>query len=387
MKRRLAVFHMLPSGGGIRVAGQFARGLAGEYSLEVHRPQGSGSFPPSGNIRETVHPYPMWKRPSGLLKPLAPIFLATRLLSFRKVCRRIADHINRSADIALVHNTMPVAAPPILKYLTVPSLYFCYEYPRHIYEKDIIRRTSSSAGELALKPLEALEKRMDLSSAASADRIATFSSYMRKRIEDIYSLDSAVVPPGVDTDFFTPAAPGAQSRGHVFSVGALWPFKGHETSIRILSLIPEGVRPQLIIAADREFPGHSDTLKAVAERLSVKISIRKGISNKELRELYRSAAAVLCCQRREPYGLVPLEAMACGTPVVAVSEGGFLDNIVHGETGYLFDGTPEQGALVLSGVIAGNTGKMTGGALDFVREKRNLPSGIHRLLEVIGDIR
>ncbi len=387
MKRRLAVFHMLPSGGGIRVAGQFARGLAGEYSLDVHRPRGSGSFTPSGNIRERVYPYPMWKRPSGLLRPVAPVFLAARLLSFRKVCRGIAESINRTADIALVHNTMPVAAPPVLEYLTVPSLYFCYEYPRHIYEKDIIRRTGSPAGELALKPLEALEKRMDISSAASADRIATFSSYMRKRIQDIYSRDSAVVPPGVDTEFFSPGAAGEARDKHVFSVGALWPFKGHETSIRILSLIPEGIRPQLIIAADREFPGHGDTLKAVAERLSVKISIRRGISNIELRELYRTAAAVLCCQRREPYGLVPLEAMACGTPVVAVSEGGFLDNIVHGETGYLFDGTPEQGALALSGVIAGNTGNMTGGALDFVREKRNLMSGIHRLIEVIEDIR
>ncbi len=75
------------------------------------------------------------------------------------------------------------------------------------------------------------------------------------------------------------------------------------------------------------------------------------------------------------------------TPVVAISEGGFTDNISHSETGYLFDGTPEQGADVLAGVIAGNSGEVTGRALDFVRGKRNLLSGIHRLLEVIEDIR
>jgi glycosyltransferase involved in cell wall biosynthesis len=279
---------------------------------------------------------------------------------------------------------MPVAASPVLNYLKVPSLYFCYEYPRHIYEKQTVRRTSSRLADIALKPLEFLEKRVDAESTRNAHRIATLSTYMQGRIKSIYGRNSDVVPAGVDTGFFSPD-PGVDRDDFVLSVGALWPFKGHETAIRILSLIPEITRPSLRITADREFPGYSEYLSRLADELSVRLIVTRGISNTELRDLYLSAQAVLCCQKLEPYGLVPLEAMACKTPVVASAEGGFIDNIIHGETGFLFDGTAESGAEMLAEVLNSrdSCNGMTQRAFDFVSRKRTLQSGIQLLIETL----
>jgi glycosyltransferase involved in cell wall biosynthesis len=384
MKKTVAVFHMLPSGGGIKAARQFASGLSSRYRVQGHRPDGGVPLFGNRQMDETVYPYPLWKKPAGVAKAFAPVSLIVRLLSFRNVCKTIADNINNSADIALIHNAMPVAAAPVLNYLKIPSLYFCYEYPRHIYEKQTVRRTTSRLADIALKPLEILEKRIDARSTGDACRIATLSTYMQGRIQSIYGRNSDVVPAGIDTAFFSPDS-HIKRDNTVLSVGALWPFKGHETAIRIVGLIPAETRPALRITADREFPGYSKYLSRLARELSVRLVITRGISNTELLYLYRSTQAVLCCQKQEPYGLVPLEAMACSTPVIVTAEGGFTDNVVHRETGFLFDGTAESGAEMLAELLDSSSSRsdMTQRACAFVSEKRNLQSGTQLLVNAL----
>jgi len=379
---------MLPSGGGIRVLRQFTHHLSAEFDLSVHVPNGGSLQPAKSNIPETVYPYPMWKRPSGYLRTIAPLFLVLRLLSFKKVCREIAEKINSSADVALVYNSLPVSAAPVLQYLNIPSAYFCFEHPRHIYEKDIIRRTNNSLTELALKPLSFLEKRMDKQSASAATQIVTFSDHMRKDIKRIYGRDAVIVRPGIDSTFFHPADQQIITENFVLSVGALWPYKGHETAIKILSLINADMRPEIRIVADREYPGYAEKLFALADSLAVKVQIQQDITDEDLRELYRGAKAVICCQRREPYGLVPLEAMACGSPVLAINEGGFTDNITNGKTGFLFPGTAEKGAEFLLKILTEpeETNKMRAAGRDFAVKRRSIASGADKLGEILESL-
>lgn len=293
--------------------------------------------------------------------------------------------MDNSADIALVHNSMPVAAPPILQYLRIPSLYFCYEHPRHIYEKDIIQRTGKGITEMTLKPLSHLEKKIDMESAKAAFQVVTFSNYMQSNVLRIYNRDSKIVRPGVDSSFFTPKACDRKADDYVLSVGALWPFKGHEDAIRILGCLHSEIRPSLVIVADREYPGYSSKLLSLAQSLSVKVVISKGITDEVLRDLYRKAHAVLCCQRREPYGLVPLEAMACGTPVIARDEGGFSDNIIHNRTGYLYSGKAEDGAKLLLQILTrpDSAACVISDAGKFIREERTVENGAIGLGEIL----
>lgn len=383
--KRIAVFHMLPSGGGIKVLHQFTKHLSKRFTLSMHVPEGGHLQPAGSSVQETVYPFPMWKKPAGALKPAAPLFLVLRLLSFKKVCRDIAEIINDSADAALVHNAMPVAAPPILQYLEIPSLYFCFEHPRHLYEQDIIKRTNSAAAEFTLKPLAFLEKRMDLQSARAATQIVTFSKYMQNSIKSIYHRNASIVRPGIDSAFFHPAQQLETRENYVLSVGALWPYKGHKTAIKVLSLIPGRNRPEIRIIADREFPGYNAELVSLAESLSVNLSIHKSISDTVLVDMYQRARAVLCCQRREPYGLVPLEAMACGTPVLAIHEGGFVDNIVHGKTGYLFQGSPQAGAAILQQILSAPeaSAAIKASGISFVEKARTITTGAHELEEIL----
>jgi len=371
---------MLPSGGGIRVLRQFSHELQKSYMLSVHIPEGASrlNLKNQSKVKEIFYPYKAWRKPEGFLRIIAPIFLVYRLLAFKKVCKQIAVCINNTADLALVHNSLPIAAPPILQYLKVPSTYFCYEHPRHLYEKDIIQRTNSSLKELALYPLTLLEKSIDTKSAKSSNRIITFSTYMQNTISKLYGRNAGIVRPGVNSSFFHPTSRPAHKENFVLSVGALWPFKGHETVIQVVGNIPLTYRPTLKIVADREYPGYTKTLLALASNLSVNLEIMQEIKDTNLRVLYQNATAVLCCQKKEPYGLVPLEAMACGTPVIALNQGGFTDNIIHGETGYLFDGSAEEASQYLIDIIKGSVetiNTITSNALDFVRSKRTIALG------------
>lgn len=381
---RAALFHHLPSGGGIRVASEMLSAMAHLWDWRVHCPEGS-SRPDLGFPDWLVdYPFAQHARLTGARRLLAPAALLRRLAAFERVCEQAAEAISRRAGRALVHNSMVVAAPPVLRHLTVPSVYFCYEYPRHIYEPGEVRRTENPLARLLLAPLRSLERRTDRRSALAADTVVTFSEYMRDMLRSIYGVDANIVRPGVDSRRLTPS----DDRGdYVLSVGALWPFKGHDLAIGAVAGIPPKRRPALMVVADRRLPGHAEELERLAAASGVELRLRVGIGDDLLLEAYRGARAVLCCAAREPYGLVPLEAMACARPVVAVDQGGFRDNVADGETGLLAPRRPKDIARRLESVLADSSlaRRLGEAGRDFVTCRRRIDGAAERLAELLTE--
>jgi len=379
----LAVFHNLPSGGGVRVLGQLIPVLRETFDVTVHCLEGSAILDLPEDVPKKIWEFSEGRQISGFNKLVAPITLSSRLDSLKSVCRKIAKRINNTADIVLVHNSMFIAAPPILNYLEIPSLYFCYEYPRHIYEPELIRRTDNPFFYFLLSSLRSKEEAMDKKAVLSASRVVTFSTWMKNRLEDIYSIDASIVRPGIDTGYFFPSKllPDDNPEKYILSIGALWPYKGHDLAIRSLGLVPGEHRPALIIVADRGLPGYRENLMEIADNLDVNISIQQKIDDVELRELYRNAISVLCCQRSEPYGLIPLEAMACGCPVIAVREGGFVDNIWDGENGLLIETSSSDLSSALLKLLQDIDlrTRITQKGLDFVSNERTITDAGKRL--------
>ena len=150
-----------------------------------------------------------------------------------------------------------------------------------------------------------------------------------------------VVPSGVDVEQFRPDGPVAErgDRPRVLSVGRLVPRKGFDTVVRALVGVPDA---ELVIAggpAAGQLSGDPEAarLARLAERFGVADRVRLvgAVPRPDLPALLRSADLVVCTPWYEPFGLVPLEAMACGVPVVASAVGGFLDTVVDGATGAL----------------------------------------------------
>jgi D-inositol-3-phosphate glycosyltransferase len=128
--------------------------------------------------------------------------------------------------------------------------------------------------------------------------------------------------------------PQKACRYRLLSVGRLVPRKGYDTTIEALTRLPD---TELLIAggADATPEPEHDRLIAVAERAGVAERVRLigQVARMDMPALLRSADLVVCSPWYEPFGIVPLEAMACGVPVVASAVGGMLDTVVDGVTG------------------------------------------------------
>ena len=164
-----------------------------------------------------------------------------------------------------------------------------------------------------------------------------------------------IVPCGIDPTAFRPTGPAAPPRrgGHrIVVVSRLVPRKGIDDVIAALPRLPG---TELLVAggppADRL---HADPearrLRDLAVRLGVGDHVRLlgAVARPDVPALLRSADVVVCVPWYEPFGIVPLEAMACGVPVVGSAVGGLLDTVAHRSTGLL---VPPRDPDAIAGAI------------------------------------
>jgi glycosyltransferase involved in cell wall biosynthesis len=150
-----------------------------------------------------------------------------------------------------------------------------------------------------------------------------------------------VVPSGVDTDRFNPtgrAAPRGR-RFRILSVGRFVDRKGYDDVIRALPAVPKA---EFVLvggppAAGLDTDPLAIRLRALARECGVANRVRLvgSVPREEMPRWYRSANVVAASPWYEPFSLTPLEAMACGVPVVATAVGGLIETVVDGLTGDL----------------------------------------------------
>lgn len=188
----------------------------------------------------------------------------------------------------------------------------------------------------------------------------------------------AVAPCGVDLGLFRPdgpAEPRPAGRHRMLVVSRLVERKGIGNAITALAGVPEA---ELVVAggppADRlDGDREARRLAGLATRLGVadRVQLRGRVGQRDLPALYRSADLVVCVPWYEPFGIVPLEAMACGAPVVASAVGGLVDSVVDGVTGvHVAPRQPDLLGPVLSALLADKAKRAALGAAGARRARR-----------------
>jgi glycosyltransferase involved in cell wall biosynthesis len=211
-------------------------------------------------------------------------------------------------------------------------LCYCHTPMRYVWDRydDYFGRGRLSGLERALVPLVAEGLRAwDVATVPRVHHFAANSRYVAGRIRRYYGRDAEVIAPPVDTMFFTPGSGGAGAYDLV--VSALAPYKrldlvlaayrGTGRALKIVGAGPEEARLRAMMPAEATLLGQVD--------------------DHTLRDLYRGCRAVVM-PGVEDFGIVPLEAMACGRPAVVFAEGGGAESVIPGETGVVFhEATPE----------------------------------------------
>jgi glycosyltransferase involved in cell wall biosynthesis len=242
-------------------------------------------------------------------------------------------------SMSLIERVRRAGVPAVL-FVLDPWLWYG---PRH----DLWLRTWSRLRPLApiAERLAGIPTRVDY---ASAGRWVFCSESVRGEFvaAGLDGFDGTTLTPGVDERFLSarPEAEAPAWKWRLLYVGRVVEQKGVATAVEALALLPGQATLRIVGEGDEAYRAE---LQRLAARVGVadRVSFEPFRAPSELPDLYRAADAVVFpVQWNEPWGLVPLEAMAVGRPVVATGRGGSGDYLVDGENSLLFEAR-EPGAL------------------------------------------
>lgn len=318
--------------GGEAVLDAIARALAPHAAITAIYTMFDNRRPLSPTIDSLPHVVsPLARAPSGLRRTLLPLYP----LGVASLARAlIRDHHRRPIDLLV--STSSAAIKSLRAPEGVPHLCYCHAPARYIWS---VRDEYAAAGgpaarardlalTLASPPFRAWDRR-------TANRVSRFlanSAHTRAEIRRCFGHDATVVHPPVRTGFYTPDT-ATEREGFWLLAGALEPYKRADLAIEAA----RRAGTELVVAGT----GSMEHRLRLAHR-GVRFLGR--VSDEALRDLYRRAR-LLVHPQVEDFGIVCVEAQACGCPVVARARGGALDTVVPGVTGACFH-EPNPDAIV-----------------------------------------
>lgn len=370
-KLRIAVWHNLSSGGAKRALFDHIKGLVGfGHHVEVWSP-------PSADINflslrkfadhhivdlNFTSPPKRWRRIVGIYRNHDHIF--SQLSALDSHCRVCANEINSAGfDFLFATSSSILYNTPIGRYVRLPSLIYLHEPYRWLYESlptlpwvaidPPSKKFRFSTFKSYLEDhftiyATRVQAREELANAKAFDRILVNSFFSRESVARAYGLDSRVCYLGIDSKLFSVS--DRPKKNYVVGLGGLYPLKRPEVAIEAIASIEQDKRPSLIWIGNFANTSYKEEIMLLAKARFVDLKLLIGISDHELVKILQDAAVMIYTPLLEPFGYAPLEANACGTAVVGISEGGIRETIYDNVNGTLLpDLRPE---LLASAILS-----------------------------------
>ncbi|MGO9433866.1 MAG: glycosyltransferase family 4 protein [Terracidiphilus sp.] len=298
-------------------------------------------------------------------------------------------------DLLFAASCILYQTPPIGRFVDMPSVLYLQEPSRPLYEaqpellwpavlwttKDLFslpfwRRASMRRLRLPVIRVLAREERRN---ALAFDQILVNSLFSRESVLRAFGIDSKVCYLGVDTDHFV--TQNKKRESFVVFLGALIPPKNVLFLVEALAKVSPSLRPRLVLIANTIDSGYWNSVQKLAEQTKVTVELKHRISDAEIVDVLNRARVMLYAPRLEPFGYAPLEANACGTPVIAVAEGGVRETIQNGMNGILVEHEPHSMAAAIERVMLDNElhSRLSTQAQKLAREVWSLGPSIDRL--------
>lgn len=223
-------------------------------------------------------------------------------------------------------------AKGIVTRANIPHICYCHAPTRYVWDaRNIVLSQSSFFAKLPGMALLHWLRLTDYAAAQRVDHWLANSRWTQERIATYYRRPSNIIYPPIDTTFFVPPS-GRREKKYFLCVGRISPAKHFEQAITVC----EKLNLPLVIV------GEGMNLKHLRRKAGKRTTFAGRVTREKLREYYRGARALLQ-PAEEDFGMASAEALACGTPVVALSRGGAAEVVRHAETGILYQqGTVES---------------------------------------------
>jgi glycosyltransferase involved in cell wall biosynthesis len=365
---RIAVWHNLPSGGGNRAQYDHVRGLLGRgHTVEVWcPPTADRKFLPFGTeVREHVVDLEPTSAPRRSERWQLTLQIERSLAAMEAHCRQCAAEIDRGEfDVLFANSCVFYRTNPIARFAKTPAVLYLQEPMRWLYEaqptlpwlappRDAWSPMRPSTYQSTFRDIRELrnnrvQAREEANNAAAFRRILVNSYFSRESVLRAYGLDSDVCYLGIDAEHFTDR--GLARGTDVVGLGSFVPGKNHALCIEAVATIAPP-RPRLVWIGNVVNPSHLNEMRQLAAARGVVFEPMVSVSDETLLDVLNRAAVMVYAPRLEPFGLAPLEANACGLPVVAVAEGGVRETIVDGENGLLVAHDPRAMGTAISRLL------------------------------------
>jgi glycosyltransferase involved in cell wall biosynthesis len=208
---------------------------------------------------------------------------------------------------------------------TAAHICYCHSPMRYLWDHyHSYKQELGPAGRFIFSRVAHSMRQWDVSTAARVDRFIANSSFVAERIARYYRRDADIVHPPVDVERFAPHRGGPGD--YYLFVSELVGYKRADLAIEAFRDTPR----RLVVVGD------GAERKALEKRISPNIELLGRVSTEELARLYAQCRALIF-PGEEDFGIVPVEAMASGRPVIAYRSGGAVDSVVENATGLFFD--------------------------------------------------
>lgn len=196
----------------------------------------------------------------------------------------------------------------------------------------------------------------DLRTVNSVDFFVANSNFIARRVRKLYRRESRVIHPPVDINFFTLKI---DKSDYFVTAQRLVPYKRVDLIVNAFNKMPD---LKLIVIGD------GPDLAKIKKIANTNISFLGFVDRPQLLEKLQNAKAFIMAAE-EDFGILPVEAQACGTPVIAYGKGGAIDTVAHGKTGVLFDDQSEVSIIQAVKFFNDNLGDFNPAAIRLHAEK------------------
>jgi glycosyltransferase involved in cell wall biosynthesis len=316
-----------------------------------------------GTVSKKIESHPIH---SSLLQKIPGIFDSYR--NFLPLMPLMTRAWKPSPDLDVVISTSHCVAKGIRTAPGTRHICYCFTPMRYawLFHQDYFPHPAKRA---LLKPVLASLRNWDKATAHRVDRFVAISEHVRQRIKEFYGRDAEVVYPPADTDYFQPSSEARED--YDFLISAMVPYKKVDLAIRAYNQSGYSLK---VMGTGSGLP----ELKKIA---GTNIEFLGRQPDEELRKHYQKCR-FLIFPGEEDYGIVPVEAMACGTPVIAYGKGGVTETVVSEETGLFFDSqTPEALNLCVKAASQIDWDRET---IRKRAEKFNIPQFLNGMADVLN---
>lgn len=252
------------------------------------------------------------------------------------------EHMN-ATDYDFIVSCSHCVAKGIIRSPEALHVCYCLTPMRYVWSQAQVYRKGMGLAGLGLRLAQGYLRAWDRRSAAHVDHFLANSKHVARRIERTYGRTAEVIHSPIDTEFFTPS--GSDRDDFYLMVTALSPYKRVDQAVAAFAKL--GRRLRII--------GSGPQMNDLKRRAPQNVTLMGYQSGEVVREHYRRCRALIF-PGEEDFGLTPLEAMACGAPVIAYAAGGAVETVLdsgrqnrYGPTGVLY--APQSAEALASAVL------------------------------------